>query len=234
MNFDTLLQSLEDDGAEKTAAAQEPQGPDMALQAALKNTLEKSASASGPAPSASNPVDDLEKLAEEIANTEKEAEVIHAANMGRAFADAALDEFSAAEAKVAHIQPPAPALAPAAPAVSSGEVDQAVKLAAEIGYADAQNAVAEATVLDKMASGTPEEKDHMIKAASVSGREDLLVKAAADAGYRDTQVKIAEEQYSQGENDALEQVHTVATNEFLKGAQETSMLIAKARQQQAG
>jgi hypothetical protein len=233
MNFDTLLETLENSGTEKTAAAQSTQGPDRALQAALQSTLAKSASISGPSPLASSPIDDLEKLAEEIAGTEKEAEVIHAANMGRAFADAAINEFSVANAKVAQFQaqmPVAP-IAPAAPV--DGEVDNAIKLAAEIGYSDAKEAVAETVFTEKLASASSSyEKDELIKIAAQAGREDLLIKSAAEKGYQDTQVKIAEAQYTQGENDALREVHKVASDEFLKGAQEANILIAKARQSQ--
>jgi len=233
MDFDKLLQTLEGTGTEKTASAPESKGPDKALQEALRQTLDKTASATA-APTQSNPIDDLEKLAEDLASTEKDAEVIHAASMGRAFADAAIEQFAAADAKVAQVQAQQPALAPMAVAEgpAPGDVDNAMKLAAEIGYSDAQNAVAETAFQEKIASATPQEADELIKMAQQVGREDLLVKAAADQGYRDTQEKVAAVQYAQGENDALEEIHKVASDEFIKGAQEANILVDKARHAQ--
>ena len=235
MNFDKLLESLETEGQEKTAAAQQPLSPNTALKTALQKTLDKSASAPAQTPPTSNPVDDLEKLAESLAETEKEAEIIQAANMGRAFADALLDQVSAADAKLAQVQAqiPAPQVAPAVQPTQA-EVDNAVKLAAEQGYADAQNAITEALFTEKVANAqTVEEQADLIKVAQEAGREDLLVKAAAEQGYKDAQEKIAETQYAQGEEDALKEVHDLAAGEFLKGAQEVQVLVEKARQQQA-
>jgi hypothetical protein len=228
MNFDKLLQTLESDGTEKTAAAQ-GSGPDTALQEALRNSLEKTASAAPVANYSSNPVDDLEKLAEQIASTEKEAEVIHAANMGRAFADAALEEFSSGSAKIAAVQAAAPATYYPAPQVNEAEVENAVKLAAEIGYNDTKEAVVESQFQEKIASADPMTKTALVNAALQEGREDLVVKVAADEGYRDTQIKIAAAEYERGQSDAIEQVHAVAANEFIKGAQEANMLIQRAR-----
>lgn len=226
MEFDKLLQTLEGADTEKTASAPEATGPNKALQEALKKTLDKTASDATPNPPASNPIDDLEKLAEEIAGTEKEAELIHAASMGRAFADAALEQFSATEGKLAQMQDMAAPLKPVEP--SQQEVDNAVKLAADIGYSDAQNVVMESAFQEKIASGSPEEVDELIKVAHEEGRDDLLVKAAADKGYIETQEKIAGAQYEQGAQEALADVHKLASDEFVKGAQEANVLIQKA------
>lgn len=227
MNFDTLLQNLENSGTEKTAAAtQVGDNPNTALQAALKMTLEKTASA----PSASNPIDDLEKLAEEIAGTEKEAEIIHAANMGRAFADAAIEEFTVAEAKVAQMEARVPAASSYANAPLSADNENTLKLAAEQGYADAQEAIAETIFAEKLANASPWEQDELIKVAQEAGRDDLLDTVAYNTGRRDIQEKVAAAQYTRGETDALQEVHDVAASEFLKGAQEANILINQARQ----
>lgn len=227
MDFDTLLQTLEDNGTEKTAAAPQGQGPDKALQEALKQTLTKTASAPAPATASSNPIDDLEKLAEEIAGTEKEAELIHATNMGRAFADAAIEQFSSMQAKMAQVESLQPVVRETG--VSQQEVNHAVKVAAEQGYADAQEAVIDTAFREKIASASPEETTELIKVAQEAGRDDLLVKAAADQGYRETQEKIAAAHYAQGESDALAEVHNLASAEFIKGAQEANILIERAR-----
>lgn len=226
MNFDTLLQTLEDGGTEKTAAAPKAQGPNKALKEALKQTLDKSASTNYTTPSSSNPIDDLEKLAEEIANTEKDAEIIHAANMGRAFADAALEQLSATEAKFAQFETRAttPAISP------SGDVDNVVKLAAEQGYADAQNLLVESAFQEKVAYASPRERTQLMKVAQEAGREDLIIKTATAQGYQDTQEKIAAVHYAQGEESALQDVHKLASAEFIKGAQEANILIDRARQ----
>ncbi len=230
MELDKLLDTLENDnGSVKTASAPAEGGTGTALQAALKTSLQKTAAAAASVPVAANPVDTLEKLAEDIAGTEKEAEVVHAATMGRAFADAALEQFSALDAKVAHLQQPVP-LAPVAAPAQSSEVDNAIKLAAEIGYNDTKERIAEEIFTDKMASATPYQREELVKVAADAGREDLLVKAAAERGYQETIEKVATAQYAAGESEALSQVHDTAAGEFLKGAQETSILIDKARQ----
>ena len=133
--------------------------------------------------------------------------------------------------KVAQYQPSAP-MYPAVSPPPQAELDNAMKLAAEIGYADSQDALVTSVFQEKIANASDYERVELVNAAQDAGRDDLLVKAAAEIGYQDAHQKIAAAQYGQGENDALQQVHKVATDEFLKGAQEASILVQRARQQQ--
>jgi hypothetical protein len=95
MELEKLLQTIGNEtGTEKTASAPKP---DVA-RTALADVLEKAASADAPT---QDPVDDLMKMAGQMAEDEKQAELIHAQACGRNFANAAIESWSAADAKIA-------------------------------------------------------------------------------------------------------------------------------------
>jgi hypothetical protein len=236
MNFESLLQQIENPGTEKTAGAPPAEGgKDTALQQALKATLEKVGSQSSPAAESASgdPIDDLMKLAGDMAQTEKDAEILHAAKMGRAFADACQESLAAADAKCASvgIEAAAAPIMPALPILSgNADVEALTKQAAEQGYQDTQ----ERLFVEKVATvDNPGMHDALIKEATDAGREDLLVKAAAEVGYRETHEKIAATQFALGQEDALQEVHNVLTQEFLKGAAEVQLMVELAKQQTA-
>jgi hypothetical protein len=54
---------------------------------------------------------------------------------------------------------------------------------------------------------------------------DELFKLAAQKGYEDTCEKIAREQYAAGHDQGLQDIHTGAMVEFIKGAAEVEMLV---------
>lgn len=77
------------------------------------------------------------------------------------------------------------------------------------------------------------QNDAMVKAAAEQGYQDTMVKAAAEQGYQDTMVKAAAD-YNQGYEAAITDAVKLAANEFIKGAQEASILIQAARAQKNG
>ena len=208
MNLESVLKSLDDQGQEKQASAIPNATPEDALQGALASVLEKVASGNEQpvANSANSPVDDLMKLAGQMADAEKEAEVALAGSLGRAFADAAIGQWSSYDSQTK-----------VASAHLGNSEDELIK-AAEEGY---QIALADMDALEKQAEADP----------------GMVQQQAASQGYADAQEAYmhektaAEHEYVQGQQDALEEIRTVAANEFYKGAQEVQTLIAIANQQ---
>ena len=229
MNLDQVLEQMKASESQvKTAAAP---APAPVKSDALLDALQKTAAPARPA-GKGNVVDDLMKMASELAGTERELEIAHAAACGGAFADTAIAKFAAYDAQVASM--------PKQAAVSNDN-DEVVKLAAETGYADAVAEI-QAASMQKQAS----DEDEIVKQAAEVGyadavaeiqaagmqkqaSDDELVKQAAAAGYQDTQVKLAEE-YKAGQEQALVDVHNVAVGEFLKGAAEAEIMINQAKQ----
>lgn len=219
MNLDQVLEQMKaSEPTIKTAAAPAPVSNN-----ALLDALHKTAAPASQPAGKGDAVDDLMKMASELAGTERELEIAHAAACGGAFADTAIAKFAAYDAQVASM--------PKQAAVYDNS-DELVKQAAEIGYADV---VAELQGMNKQASD-----DEIVKQASEMGYADVvtelqkqasddeLVKQAAAVGYQDTQVKLAEE-YKAGQEQALVDVHNVAVGEFLKGAAETELMVNQAR-----
>lgn len=204
MDLEQVLKQMQGSAQEKTASTS-PQTTDAKLQGALAAAVEKTAAAVTPAPAtAGDPIQDLLKVAETIAGSEKEAELAHAAMLGTMFAEAAVAKFAAfdAQVKIAAAQE-------AQTQRSAAPNEQLLKAAAEAGYREAMQQVAAAQEQEKMAGAS----------------DDELVKMAAEQGYQDTMEKIAVEQYKAGHDTAMQEVHQVAMGEFLKGAAETEMLL---------
>lgn len=214
MNLDQVLEQMKaSEPQTKTASvAAQP----VSTENVLLNVLTKTAAPVSPkTASEGDAVNDLMKMASELAGTEREVEVAHAAVCGSAFADAAISKFAAYDAQVqlavaqAGLAKTASVSAPANP-----NVEEMLMKAAEIGYFEAYAEMNEKTA-----------EPQLTKEAA-----DQLYKEAAELGYQETQVKLAAE-YQAGQNDALRNVHAVAMGEFLKGAAEAEIMINRARAQ---
>lgn len=206
MNLDEVIRSMEQgSGVEKTAAQQTP-NPEAQLTAAL----EKAASAPIASPhNGGNVVGELLKMANQLAGTEKDAELNHMALCGQAFADSAIARFAEFDALASqHVK--------TAEAPSLDE-ETLVKTAAELGYGEVMKAAA------NVADPAPVANTEMEKLS-----EDEIVKIAAETGYQETLEKAAAD-YKAGQDQALQEVHDLAAQEFLKGAAETEIFLNKLR-----
>jgi hypothetical protein len=235
MELEAVIKSMEaNDGHVKSAAAQTPA---VADNTNLKAALEKAAGT----PARAQEVDAVQvlmKTASELAGTEKEAEVAHAALCGQAFADGAIAKLAAydaqvqqvalQEAKVASYAAPPQMEAPMEPMskIAAATVDvedqDIAKFAAEAGYEHTMKLLEQ----EKQASGMSKFAE-----STMGMSDDEIVKLAAEAGYQDTLEKLAAD-YNAGHDDALQQVHDVAATEFLKGAAETEAMLNIIEQQQ--
>jgi hypothetical protein len=204
MEFGKLIDTLgTGEAQEKTASAPEEEtGTEQALEAALEKVA-----AQAPAPAASgDPVEDLMKVASDLAGVEKEAEIQHAALLGQAFADAALGTWSAYDAD----------LRKQASETAAG-VNEQVKSAALEGYyqtvAALQNQEQPAT--EKVA--TNEEIEALVKQAEAQGytREQTL------QAIQELSTKTAAEQFEMGQDLAMNEAYATAYGEFMKGASVT-------------
>jgi len=224
MLVDKILDEIE--AQEKTAAQAAPDPRQVAesqLSSALGETLSKVASQAAPA--AGDPVRDLFKMAEDVANAEKQGEVQQAALCGRAFAHAAINEFAAYDnaAKVAAAQSYQPPTYEEAVKVAASD-DELVK-AAELGYQDAAIRIQQEAALQ----GQNKEAQMEVKLASVNIDDDVMEKMA-QVGYTQTHEKIAAEQFNQGYDAAMGEVRDRAAEEFIKGAQEVDALMQMSQQ----
>jgi hypothetical protein len=125
MELDAVIKAMEanEQGQTKSAAATD--------SSVVASAIEKAASAP-PAPTAdADAVHALLKTANELAGTEKEAEISHAALCGQAFADGAIAKFAAYDAQVqqAELQNNAYVM----PKVAADQEEQ-MYAAAEYGY----------------------------------------------------------------------------------------------------
>jgi|GEM_PF-2494637 len=262
MDLDQVLEEMKVSETQTKVASSEPapasnpeEKPD-----ALMDALSKTAKVDEPPAESPDVVDDLMKMASELAGTEKEAEVAHAALLGQAFADAAISKFAAYDAQAAAVAaeqtpPEPPKVAAAAPEVPAPEAapeppapeetpEPSLKQAAAAGYEDAlaliqaQQAEAAPAAPEKVAEA-PQEPAAPADPAQPdiaeflkSASDEEVAQAAAQAGYSDTVAKLANE-YQAGHDQAMQEVHDVAAGEFLKGAAEAEHIVNVARQQQA-
>jgi len=200
MEFGKLIESIQANDTEKTAAAPaEETDAGKALEAALEKVA---ASAPQEAPNAADPVDDLMKIAADLAGTEKEAELQHAALLGHAFADAAIGTWAAYDAELSK-----------AASEQGAEVNEQVKQAALQGYQDTVAALNRGVPQEKVA-GESEEIEHLVKQAEAQGysREDVY------NALNELSTKTASEQFVMGQQAAVDEVYAAAYNEFMKGA----------------
>ena len=196
MDLESILNQMETQGQDKTAG-ELPQNVDAKLQSALVDAVQKTAATVAPAPkvAAASPVDDLMKIAETLAGTEKEAELAHAALLGNMFGEAAIAKFAAYDAQVK------------------------IAMSKEAATPD------EALLKEAVAYGY-----NLAQQEKTAASDDDLLKLAAQKGYEDTQEKIAREQYAAGHDQGLQDIHTAAMTEFMKGAAEVEMLVNLAAQ----
>jgi len=200
MNYSQLLQGIVSSESEKTASYNTNQAPvksasetaKESLEATLKQAVanEKTASAYG-----SDPVDALIKEAQRLAEDEKTAEVIHARNCGRAFADAAGEAWASQNQKVAAYQQTQQNTANEdlmqKQAAEQGYVDTMTKVAAEQGYIDVmQKVAAEQGYADTMQKVAAEQYD----AGQASALEDVRNAAAQEfmKGAQEVEVLISQ------------------------------------------
>jgi uncharacterized protein YihD (DUF1040 family) len=248
MELDKVIAQMENnDGQTKVASQQAAPVATPNLSAALEK-------AAGVPVQDADAIDVLMKTANELAGTEKEADVAHAALCGQAFADGAIAKLAAYDAQVQQLALQETKVAAYIPegmskvAAASMELndEEIVKLASEVGYQTTMNELMGG--MSKVAAASMElSDDEIVKLASEVGyqttvealggeemskvaaatadmSDDEVVKLASEVGYQHTIEKIAEE-YNEGHNDALQQVHDQAAGEFLKGAAETETLL---------
>jgi hypothetical protein len=199
---------------------------------------------------------DLEKV---IAQLEAQDQQKTAALAPPPSVDARLQGALAAtlEKTAASVTPPAAADDPVAglmkmaSELAGAEKEAELALANMLGQAFADGAIAKFASYDAQvkiamsqqpaAAGTSEEL--LQKAAEYGynlavqqmqgqqGSPDAALKQAAEQGYNAAMKKVADAQFEQGFNEQVNQIHSVACGEFLKGAAETEMLINAARAQ---
>jgi hypothetical protein len=205
MNFDNLLSEIQG-GQEKVASAATTPTADNAAGRALQGVLEKTAAPAVAPVTNTNPVDALLKVATDLAENEKQAELLHASACGHNFANAATETWAAADAMVKSAQ--------------LAEAQQSM------AYAAAPLQQVAAAPFQKVAAEVPNE---LLKEAVAQGYQDTAIKLAAEQGYADTHEKIAAEDYAGGQQVALKNVQAAAAAEFFKGAQVAEILIQQAQ-----
>jgi hypothetical protein len=169
MNLEKLLQQI--NGQEKVAN-ENHSGTSVEDSAKnnLQQVLEKVATVSPTPVVQNNPTDALLKVAEQLAGNEKQAELLHASECGRNFANAAIETFAAYDAavKMAAVQN-VPTRSPVQSKLASssneelikmgseaGYIDTLFKLGAEIGYTNTMNKIAESQFNEGQAAALQE------------------------------------------------------------------------------
>ena len=211
MNFGKLIESLQSSETEKTAAAPvEETDAGKALEAALQKVA---ASTPQQSTGSGDPLTDLMKIAADLAGTEKEGEIKHAAILGHTFADAALGTWAAYDAELSKTA-----------SESATHINEQVKSAALQGYQDTVAALAANQSHEKVAD--TEEVETLVKQAEAQGysREDVY------AALNELNTKTAEDQFAMGQQAAVDEVYTAVYNEFLKGAAVAANVLEIARQ----
>jgi hypothetical protein len=196
MNYSQLLQGIISSDSEKTASDNTNQAPvksaaetaKESLEATLKQAVqnEKTASVHG-----ADPVEALIKEAQRLAEDEKTAEVIHARNCGRAFADAAGEAWASQNQKVASQQNTSNEDLMQKQAAEQGYIDTMQKVAAEQGYVDVmQKVAAEQGYADTMQKVAAEQYN----AGQASALEDVRNAAAQEfmKGAQEVEVLISQ------------------------------------------
>lgn len=210
MDLENVLNAMEQkEEQEKVASAGSASPPEEAkLAAALDAAVGSSAPAASAPAAGGDTISDLMKMASELAGTEKEAELAHAALLGQAFADSAINKFAAYETAAGTV---APATKEAAAPTAQGDL----KKAAQYGYDLAVKEIQQA-----------EEAQEKLAAAAETMSPDDLKKFAADKGWSQVLEKMAAD-YKQGFDQAIEEAKVAAAQEFIKGAAEVDVLIQR-------
>lgn len=200
MNYGTLLQGIISSESEKTAGDNTPQAPvksaaetaKESLEATLKQAVQNEKVAST---NPSDPVNALIKEAQRLAEDEKTAEVIHARNCGRAFADAAGEAWASQTQKIGQVQQAQTTVYEdqqmQKQAAEQGYIDTMTKVAAEQGYIDVmQKVAAEQGYADTMQKVAAEQ----YKEGQASALEDVRNAAAQEflKGAQEVEVLISQ------------------------------------------
>lgn len=212
MEFGKLIESLQTNETEKTAAAPaEETDAGKALEAALEKVA---AAAPQQSPESKDPLADLMKIAADLAGTEKEGEIKHAAILGHTIAEAAIGTLAAYDAELSKQA-----------SESATEVNEQVKEAAIRGYQDTVAALIAEQPSEKVAN--TEEVETLVKQAEAQGysREDVYT------ALNELSTKTAEDQFVMGQQTAVDEVYTATYNEFLKGAAVAAKVLEVAAQQ---
>lgn len=137
---------------------------------------------------------------------------------------------------------PVNALMQMADTLAGAEKEAEVAFAAVCGQAFADAAISKFASYDAQArmiqaqQPVPQPKEAEVsandRAKLAAADENELVKFAATKGYEDTMQKAAAD-YQAGQQEALNEVHAIATGEFLKGAAEAEVTLNGLRAQQA-
>lgn len=202
MELQQLIEQFGESGSEKTAGVVPAASANTEdLKRALGAVLE-SGQQKEAAAAAGDPIDGLMKLAEELSGMDKEAEEAHVRNMAVAFADSAHRRWHELNEKVGSV-------------IEDSPLADAVKLAALQGHEDATLAL----------------QGHHKQASD----EDVfgeIVKLAemGDPEAQEYLYKVAAEEYEAGQEAALNEVHKLASQEFLKGAAEVQVLVHASNQ----
>jgi hypothetical protein len=202
MDLDQVLEELQANETQTKVATAPPKYREEQGGALLK-ALEKTAKVpEQPVVGHGDVVDDLVKMASELAGTEREAEVAHAALLGQAFADAAISKFASYEAKAAQelayaeqqkVASYAYPLAPA-PVYDEDQVtEEDLQKIAEAGYESVAHFIQDA--MEKEAAG-PEYIDDLTE-------DDVfeLQKLAAEVGYESVEHMLQSEMQKEAEYD---------------------------------
>jgi len=201
MNYGQLLQGIISSDSEKTAGDTTPQtavksAAEVAkesLEATLKQAVQNEKTASA---NPSDPVEALIKEAQRLAEDQKTADVIHARNCGRAFADAAGEAWASQNQKIAQVQQPQTVSnedqqMQKQAAAEQGYIDTMTKVAAEQGYIDVmQKVAAEQGYADTMQKVAAEQ----YKEGQASALEDVRNAAAQEflKGAQEVEVLISQ------------------------------------------
>lgn len=214
-----LMQELE--GGNEKVASENTDTASTAAQAALQDILKKAPLQEKVAAVSGDPIEDLKKLAQDLADADKEAEIVQAKIAGRAFGDALLEQWAAGNAtmKIAMAEQ----IEAQSNAVSEAEAVTLLKQAADQGYVDTKQQL----------SGPSDTPQATLEKAAQQGYNDasqeVLLEKAAQEGYADTQQKIAAEQFGAGQEAAIKEAHDKAAAEFIRGAQEVNLLVDRAQ-----
>lgn len=219
--LEALMAEIE--GGEKVASVQDVS--QVGTQAALQQVLFEAGQEKVASVMSNDPIEDLKKMAQDLADADKSAELVQIKLAGRAFADSAMEQWAAADAalKVASVSQQAD---------DGAEIAAILKEASDLGYIETHQKIA-------AESGAPIDapleqaavqgyQDTTVKVAAEIGYTDTQLKVAAEIGYADTQQKVAAESFDAGQQDAIKEAHANATGEFIRGAQEATIFIQKA------
>lgn len=258
MKIDDIVNAINNENPE----GQTKEASDTSSKGALASVLSKIEEGSAKkeasdSDSDSDAVEALMKIASDLAGAEKEAEAAQAYLCGAAFADGAIAKFAAYDAavkeaaaneSVALLKEEKERLAKVA-GTGTTEIPQAhtsneaiykqaraeveqefiAKQAAEAGYMDAISILKRAAEEEKEKKDKEDEEKKKKKSSKVPP-QFLSNKKKSE---KEDSSSCKEAATQEGYNAALQQVHDLAVNEFLKGAAAAEIMVSKYRENSA-